>query len=467
MNKGLKQFIKTSGVFFVGSVLSKVIVFFLLPLYTNYISTENYGYYDLSVTYVTVLSSLVFFDIWATVLRFLYDAKTKEDKTQVLNICWRFFAVSTVVYLIVGTVACLTLRVRYSAFILAYGLSVNIHNLCGFIARGQKHNLDFAVSGIINTFSMMISNLVMILCLHMELSALYISAIAGNLLQAGYLVCRAQILPHFKGNKIDRTLQRKIVSYTLPLCINSVAYWLLTGYNRIIIGQVMGLSANGIYAIGNKFGSAISLLTTCFTYAWQDLAFSAQSSNRANGEFYGKACGYYFMFLGVGIAGMLPCFRIAFPILIGENYAEAYQTIPLFLVMAILSALSTFVGNVFYAIKDTKAQFISMVISCGINLLLCKSLIERFGINGANLSICISFIANILIRYFMLKKCIGIKHTIWHYSVTILIIVAAIMIYSTGNLGANILLLMLIALSVCVLLYLYMKKTKQMKRAGQ
>ena len=37
------KFIQTSGIFLVGNVLSKAIVFFLLPLYTAYIAPADYG----------------------------------------------------------------------------------------------------------------------------------------------------------------------------------------------------------------------------------------------------------------------------------------------------------------------------------------------------------------------------------------------------------------------------------------
>jgi O-antigen/teichoic acid export membrane protein len=54
------RFIKSSGIFFVGSVLSKAIIFFMLPVYTKYIVPADYGYYDLSITYISVVSSMLF-----------------------------------------------------------------------------------------------------------------------------------------------------------------------------------------------------------------------------------------------------------------------------------------------------------------------------------------------------------------------------------------------------------------------
>ena len=64
-NKGgqSRRFIKNSIIFLIGSTLSKVVTFFLLPLYTKYIPPDAFGYYDLSITYSTVVTSLLFFDI--------------------------------------------------------------------------------------------------------------------------------------------------------------------------------------------------------------------------------------------------------------------------------------------------------------------------------------------------------------------------------------------------------------------
>lgn len=446
-------FIKNTGIFFLGNVLSKVIVFLLLPLYTHYISTESYGYYDLSISYITVLTSLVYFDIWATVLRFMYDAKDKKGKQNIASTCWVLFSISTVVFLVLGGVICAWKSVRYAPLILGYGLSVNLHNMCGFITRGWKKNIHFALSGILNTVTMVSVNLVLILGFHVEIESLYISAIAGNLIQMLYLCLVVHAYPHFRNFKLDKKLFSAILRYTLPLCINSVSYWLLTSYNRIVLEDIMGLSANGIYAVGNKFGAAISLVTTCFTYAWQDLAFSRQTQRADNSRFYAKACSAYFAFLAAGLALMLPCFNLLFPVLIGEAYREAFDTIPLFLIMAMLSAYSTFVGNIFYAIKDTKTIFLSMVLSCICNLIICRLLIQLWGINGANLAICLSFLLNILLRYGVLYKKIRFRpHWLLKFTACLLVGAAAVIYLYTGFL-VNGLFFTVVLLCAAVIVY--------------
>lgn len=445
MKETLRKFIKTSGIFFLGAVLSKALVFFLLPLYTRLIPAESFGYYDVSVAYITVFTSLLYLDIWATVLRFLYDADRPEQRRQVASTCWMIFGFSSLFYLLAGAALCRAFSVRYAGWILLYGLSMNLHNMSGFVARGLRKNVAFAVSGILNTGVLMAGNLVLILGLGMGIEALYLSAILGNGCQTVFLMAKAGAAPRFRAFVPDKALLRTILRFSLPLCVNSVTYWLLTSYNRIALEQIGGLHLNGIYAIGNKFGVALSLVTTCFTYAWQDIAFTRAKSRGKDGAFYGGACTMYLGFLAAGIALLLPCFQLLFPVLIGPGYQEAFPTLPLFLVMVMLSAFSVFISNIFYALKDSRTILCSMLIACAANLLLCRPLIRAWGINGANLSICLSFLLNILICGVVLARRIGFRLDGRVVFLSAAGISLASLVYLSAEAALNALLLLLLA----------------------
>ena len=57
------HFAKTSGIYFAGTVLQKIISFFLLPIYTKYINPKDMGTYDVQLAYVTFLCSVLFYYI--------------------------------------------------------------------------------------------------------------------------------------------------------------------------------------------------------------------------------------------------------------------------------------------------------------------------------------------------------------------------------------------------------------------
>ncbi len=404
----LLRFIKSSGVFFIGSVLSKAIVLLMLPLYTNRIPTQDMGYYDLSLTYITIATSFLFFDIWVAILRYMYDGKTGDDQATAIKSGFAIFFASSAVYLILGSLFAWIFHPDAIVLILLCGLMQNIANLLCFCARGFQKNKEFAISGIVSTLVTVLVNLALILGLGMGYESLYLAAMAGHAAQAVYLLICGGIFSSLKLGCFDGAVAKSMFRYSLPLCLNSIAYWVLTSLNRIVLNGVYGNEANGIYAIGNKFSFVIGLITTCFTYAWQDLSFS-KADEKGVGLFYSQASTMYAKVMLLCTALALPCIKVAFPILIGEAYRSAEITIPLFLTVAAVSAVSTFIGNIFYAIKETKTIFISMVISAVANVLLCYPLIKSLHINGANLSVLLSFTVNILVRCVVLRKKIGFR----------------------------------------------------------
>lgn len=404
----LLRFIKSSGVFFIGSVLSKAISILMLPLYTNRIPTDDMGYYDLSLTYITIVTSFLFFDIWVAILRYMYDGQSEEEQATSIKSGFSIFALSSALYLFLGGVFAFVFHHDAIYWILMYGLFQNIANLFCFCVRGFQKNKEFAISGIIGTIVNVAGNLLLILGFSVGYKSLYISGIFGFAAQSLYLMLCGNIFKSLKEGRFDKAVTQSMFKYSLPLCLNSIAYWVLTSMNRVVLNAIYGNEANGIYAIGSKFSFVIGLVTTCFTYAWQDLSFS-KANEQEVGMFYSNASTMYSKILILCTSLALPVIKIAFPILIGESYSSAEYTIPLFLVVAMISAVSIFIGNIFYAIKETKMIFISMVISALVNVALCYPLITYLYINGANISVLISFIINIFVRCVVLNKRISFR----------------------------------------------------------
>ena len=224
---------------------------------------------------------------------------------------------------------------------------------------------------------------------------------------------------------------------------------MLTGFNKIAVNICLGDSANGIYAIGSRFGTLVSFVTICFTYAWQDLSFSKANDVDDRSEFYSKAYNIYSKFLLTGMLLLLPVCYWMFIIMINGDYVEAIITVPTFLCVAVLSALTSFVENVFYAIKDTKTLLVSTLIAAIVNVALVFPLVNLFGINGANYAAIIAFAVNLIIRCIVLKKKIKFKSR-WLTQVVLMVIwiFEHILFEDMGHIESLILLLVNIAISV-------------------
>lgn len=437
----LNVFIKNSALFLAGAVFSKILNFILLPLYTSHIPPDDFGVYDITTLMVSFISSVTYFEIWSAMLRYLYDYEDFE-KPKVIKASSFIFAGSTAVFIVVSTMFCIFYCVDYIPLIVLWGITTSLATYLSFLARGLNKNVDFAISGILNTAVCLGTNIFLILIVQMNYSALYIGSFCGMLVQTVYLMVRLKILGKIFKADYDSKLTKELFRYALPLCLNTSAYWLLHSSARLIYNFLCGNSASGIYSVGNKFGTIIVLATTCFTYAWQDLSFS-ESKSSPNTNLYSIASEKYLLFLCGTLATVLPVLKVVFPVFVNGDYIEAIEYVPLFLIVAVVSGYSAFIGNIFYAIKDTKIISISTIISGVITVFLAFPLIKIWGANGTNTAVLIGFIINVIIRFVILKKKIEfrvpVKPIIY---CTIWIAISTILYYCLGT-WSNILLFMI------------------------
>ena len=100
----LRDFFKSSSLYFLGNVLTKLIGFLMLPIFTEYLNTNEYGYYDVANTYLNLVISFLFLDIYVGIMRFIYDQKETETAYRPIFNGFLIFMVSLVLYTIISWV---------------------------------------------------------------------------------------------------------------------------------------------------------------------------------------------------------------------------------------------------------------------------------------------------------------------------------------------------------------------------
>ena len=79
-----KYLLKNTAIFALGSIGTKVISFFLVPLYTNILSTSEYGVVDLVTTICTVLAPILILNINEAIMRFSLDENA--NTTEIMSV---------------------------------------------------------------------------------------------------------------------------------------------------------------------------------------------------------------------------------------------------------------------------------------------------------------------------------------------------------------------------------------------
>ena len=94
-----KDLMVNTGLFAFTQIATKLITFFLVPLYTAYMSTADFGVTDMSSTVVSMVLPLATLSVSDGVLRFAIDDKTNRDRYISLGLVVVLFSIIVVAVL--------------------------------------------------------------------------------------------------------------------------------------------------------------------------------------------------------------------------------------------------------------------------------------------------------------------------------------------------------------------------------
>lgn len=408
MNKK-KQLAKNTIIIFFGRVCTQLISFFLLPLYTSYLATKEYGTVDLIQTYVTLLVPIITLELEMSIFRFLIDSRKSEKETNKL-ISNNFFilgislSIFSILYIIVSSIVTIPYRWLILVDIIVCVLSGNFLQ----VARGFGKTLDYAISCILTGLTTVISNIILICFVHMQAEGMIISMALANFICSLYLFIRLKLYSKINFKIVDFKQIKEMYKYSLPLIPNGISWWIVNVSDRSIISIVLGASANGLYAISNKFPTIISSLTGVFNLSWSEsAALHINSSDRD--EFFSDITNTVLrLFMALGV-GMLACMPFVFPILIDVKYNDAYNYIPFLVLGTVFNVAICLYSQVYLAKKLSKQVASTAIVGAIINILINVIFIKQIGLYAAAISTMISYFVMMIYRHFDLKKYVNIK----------------------------------------------------------
>ena len=163
MKEKNRTLVKNMGLFTIGSFGSKILSFLLVPLYTAVLSTAEYGSIDLMTTTSSLLTPILLLSIFDATLRFGMDPnyESKDVLSTSVNI-----AIKGSVLMIIGVVIAyifniISIERKYLIFLCIYFILGAFSNIFNLYLRGKNKAAVIAVSGIICTFVMCISNIIL------------------------------------------------------------------------------------------------------------------------------------------------------------------------------------------------------------------------------------------------------------------------------------------------------------------
>ncbi|MBQ0838017.1 lipopolysaccharide biosynthesis protein [Lactiplantibacillus pentosus] len=380
-----KKLFSNSAIFAIGNLGSKMITFVMVPLYTRYLTTSQYGQSDVLSTIVSLLTPILTLSIIDAVFRFAIDKAS--DNRQVLTNGIYISLISAVICLLLSPIIA---RFHYGIYVCVLTYASAIESMFQQFARGIGRSKLYASTGILMTIITVISNIIMIVLfgwgLNGYLASMLIAQIGGLL----YLLIALKAWRYISFNNINKSLAIQMLIYSVPLIPNAVSWWLSNSANKIFIALMIGASANGIYAVANKIPSLISVFYTIFTQAWQISAVEEFKSKDV-GKFFSTVLSATMSVLFIGVALLTLLSKILVYILSTPDYYSAWQIVPWLSLAVLYSCVSSFIGTVYTSSMKTGQLLSTTMAGAVINVLMNLIMIPVMGVVGAGVGAAVSF----------------------------------------------------------------------------
>lgn len=423
----INRFIKTAFTYLVGNIFSKLVTLILIPLYTNKLSSSQYGDYDVVSTLITLLVSLAFFQIWDGMFRMSFEYDSDDEKYRVIGICFKGYFIGIVVFMISYYI--IYKFMGFSMFMLPclFGVFLGLQYMYSFATRIFLKNKLFAFSGALNTFVLAVVNIVLILIFDFGVSSLYLAQIVGALVQIVIIEGNLHLISKVPWKECDLIRLKRILKFSIPLCIATVSYWLLSGYTKIVINRICGSSDNGLFAIANSLANMAVIVINVFQFAWNEMAY-IMSKDLNRKKIYKKCLDLLFCTVWICCAGFTIFVSIIYPYYIGERFQASSVVVPYLMVGVSANAIAGFLGTLFMTEQSTLSIMSSTFAAASCNIIFSKMMTERYGLIGAVIVLTVSFVLLMCIR--LIQVGVKMKVTISYSSIlSIVPVMVAIGLY--------------------------------------
>lgn len=398
------------ALFSVSNFVSKILVFLLVPLYTNVLSTYEYGIADLLQVTLLLLVPAITVNMGEAALRFGIEKVDKRGS--ILRIGLGFTFKADLVILFACLLGMFFVKPEYKWYLFLFIFLFAANSLFEFLIlffQGSEMVPVVVIGSVSSTLVMIISNIVFLLVVRIGLNGYILSQIiAYSVASAIMLILGKMGMEQIHLDK-DNELKKEMVSYGIPMIAYSTGSWVNNAADRYIVAGLCGSAANGVYGVAYKIPAILMVFQRIFAQAWQMSATKSYTDEKSN-EFFTTMYKVYNTFMVIGCAFLVLFVKFIAAFLFRKEFYDAWRFVPPLLISVIFGALTGFLGSICLAHKDSKAMGRATGIGAIINVVLNLLTVPFFGPMGAAWATAVSYFTMCIMAYIFVKKYVVINN---------------------------------------------------------
>jgi O-antigen/teichoic acid export membrane protein len=430
-------------------ILNQLIQFFLLPLYTNKLSKEDYGNIEYVLILNTVFALIFSFQIHQSVMRILADLTDEVKVKKVISTCFWFVFVSFLFFTATLAIVHYYVGIRiyfdekYESLFLIVLVTLFITGLNNYLNSIIIWSMQSVKSSLITALSIIINiglTIYLVLFENYGIKGIVIAAFCAQ-----FTILPLFILANLKklGLYFDLQILKENLKFSTPLIFSSLAYYSWFFIDRFMINQFLGKDELGVFSVAVRFAAPIGLILGVLESA----LFPIVLNNYKNDEtklLLSNLLNIVMFGFGLFFLGII-CFSPNFyNILVNAKFFYGHS-------LCFILCLGQFFSKIYFfnpgfAIEKKTTVFltitvISSVINFGINYLL----VPRMGILGAAIATGISAILYFILLFIYSNKFYKINFQLKEPILSFLLLIITYLLVLLSDYKYNIVLFIMVA----------------------
>lgn len=388
-----KRLIKNTGIIAIGGVTTKLLQFFLLPLYTHALTPAEFGIVDYMNTVALFLVPVVSVLMDEALFRYLIDCSSESDRIRVATNSCTILAAGCVLCLFCGFVTNIVFVSHVLDWIIGLVLSNTLLQITSALLRGFGKTTEYALLSFLSSLITMVLNVVLIVGLNMGVAGMLIATVAGQSIVSLVFLISERVWLYLDFRTLDRDFLIELCLYSLPLIPNKVSWAIMNMLDRVVIMNTIGAEQAGVYAVAYKFPNLMDTVYGFFYQAWKESTARVLNSDEDQDAFFDKVYCILKRFMISLVLCLISLMPLLYQFLVDISYSEGLMYVPILLLATYYSNMSGFYGGIFTAYRETKIMGTTTLVSAVICVVLCVVLIPIMGLYGASIATLLAIFA--------------------------------------------------------------------------
>jgi O-antigen/teichoic acid export membrane protein len=416
----LRRLATTGVAYTAANILSKLIAVALLPLYTRYLTTGDYGAAEVLFAAVVAASIVVRFGVIEAVLRFYYKAGEDPDRVVATSFAALFWFATVAALVALPFAAPLAealldpgegtpladaapdlMRIAIGGLWVA-----TLHEYLLTLFRLEERARAFFAVTIANVLAAIALTVALVVGADEGARGLLLgSYISGALFVLGLIVVHWRRL----SLRLDRPLLRRMLRFGLPTMPAELSLYGLNFADRIIIVRLLGVAEAGLYAVAVKFAQGVNILVRGFQLAWPPLAYSIRDDDEAR-SFYARVVTLFVAGIALVVVVIWLFARWIARALAAPEFFASYEAAGLISAAIALYALYMVQLVILGRTGRTELNLPATLTALAVNIALNLLLVPPLGIVGAALALVASYFVVVALMYLFTQRLFPVPY---------------------------------------------------------